>query len=455
MNLTHKIKKYGQRVRSADETLRSVQPVLDTVGITRLADITGLDRLGIPTYSAIVPRSRDVLSIYNGKGHRSIDAKVGAIMEAIERHAATQMKLAIRHGSYREIAATSQRGLHPSEVGIELYPEYSDAQSIAWVKGYDILNGEETWIPAEAAGYLLIGRYGPPCFNWSRTSGLASGNVLEECVAHALLELIERDAWTLAELRCRWIPEAIRAHSHNASPVAPASLPAETETEPGSPLSSRSDDTAYPYLDLSDANPVITGLLDRYRAIGLEPLVIDITSDLGVPTVLATAAETIRPGFDRAHFGLGTHLDPNVAITRALTELAQSRVTDIQGVREDLRPSADTEPMQAAHTKRAEMIEKESWYHKPSPQSRQINEMPAVRNDDLLRDIAELLTRLRRAGLDRVIVTDLTHPEAQVPVVRVIVPGLESWAADHQPIGKRAQAFWKHSLQQIHAKTSM
>src|ERR1700737_3090477 len=82
-----------ERSLPATETLASVAAVAGSLGVTRLADITGLDRVGIPVYSAVVPNSDDVLSVYNGKGTRPVDAKAGALMEAVERQTALNTRL--------------------------------------------------------------------------------------------------------------------------------------------------------------------------------------------------------------------------------------------------------------------------------------------------------------------------------------------------------------------------
>ena len=59
-----------ERTVPAAETIKRVAQAAESLGVTRLADITGLDRIGIPVYSSVVPRSDDVLSVYNGKGIR-------------------------------------------------------------------------------------------------------------------------------------------------------------------------------------------------------------------------------------------------------------------------------------------------------------------------------------------------------------------------------------------------
>src|SRR5262245_13446443 len=73
------------RTISAEKTWERIRPLLGRIGITRLADITGLDRVGIPTYSAVRPtHRRSSVTVTCGKGMRPIDAKVGAVMESLE-----------------------------------------------------------------------------------------------------------------------------------------------------------------------------------------------------------------------------------------------------------------------------------------------------------------------------------------------------------------------------------
>src|SRR5271170_727210 len=92
------------RVISAAETIERVAGAAESLGVTRLADITGLDRIGIPVYSSVVPKSHDVLSVYNGKGARPADAQVGALMEAIERQTALKARPAMIEGSFSDLS---------------------------------------------------------------------------------------------------------------------------------------------------------------------------------------------------------------------------------------------------------------------------------------------------------------------------------------------------------------
>lgn len=61
----------------------------------------------------------------------------------------------------------------------------------------------------------------------------------------------------------------------------------------------------------------------------------DLTADIAIPTIAATADDTILKDPALLTLGIGTHLNPEIAVMRALTEVAQSRATQIHGTRED------------------------------------------------------------------------------------------------------------------------
>jgi ribosomal protein S12 methylthiotransferase accessory factor len=187
-----------------------VEKVAESLGVTRLADITGLDRIGIPVYSSVVPDSGDTLSVYNGKGTRPIDAKAGALMEAIERQTALKTRLPFVEGSFSKLRESKQV-LDPARINEELAPGYSEDRIYSWSEGQDIVSGEPCLVPAKSAGYFWNGVPHPPCFVLTNTNGLASGNCREEAICHALCELAERDAWTMVELGAHHMPRERRS----------------------------------------------------------------------------------------------------------------------------------------------------------------------------------------------------------------------------------------------------
>jgi ribosomal protein S12 methylthiotransferase accessory factor len=120
----------------------------------------------------------------------------------------------------------------------------------------------------------------------------------------------------------------------------------------------------------------------------------------------------------RSH-GAGCHPDRAIALGRALTEAAQTRLTYIAGIRDDLLPSEYEEPPDAAIVDALlDALRRES-----TPVS--FRDVPSFAGDDLGSDLGRELERLRSAGIDRVIAVDLTRRELAVPVVRVVIPGLE------------------------------
>jgi ribosomal protein S12 methylthiotransferase accessory factor len=256
---------------------------------------------------------------------------------------------------------------------------------------------------------------------------LASGNCLEEAVAHALCELIERDAWTLAELASQWLPRALRVRALGKLGQA-----------------GPDDMERYATLDITTAPPVTRAIAERFHRAGLPLRVRHITSDLGIPTFVAVTAEWVFPAFPQAHFGLGTHPNAEVALVRALVEVAQSRAVDIQAVREDIVLAGDTETQGAIHTRRAATVDTSSWLHNDSSRPVAFSAIPTHLSTDVLDDIRFMMQQLRAHGLTEVIVVDLTPTGAPFSVVRVVVPGLESWGADHGKIGERATTFWCH-----------
>ncbi len=419
----------SERIRPATETLAIAAGMAVACGVTRLADITGLDRVGIPVYSAIVPASDDGISVYNGKGIHLIDCKTGALMEAIERQTALRANLPITQGSYSGIRARGIAITDPRGLGAEMRRDYSEQRSYSWTPAWDLNSGKAVLVPAGAAGYgPKYWRDGSP-FRHHSSNGLASGNCLEEAICHALCELIERDSATFAELRSHWGPRVRRE--------------ALLGFEAGA--NGADDPDACPRVDLSTAPDPIPEVLARFRKADLDPVVRDMTSDLGVCSIIAAVADDSVLGFPQAHGGQGAHPVASVAVMRALLELAQSRAVDIQGVREDILPADVVAQSWARDTQRVRQIDRKRWVLQQSGVMRPFQDLASFENEDIADDIQMLLSRLGRQGMDQVLVVPFPVPSG-LAVVRVIVPGLEFWSLHSGRIGPRALEFWKRHV---------
>jgi ribosomal protein S12 methylthiotransferase accessory factor len=128
---------------------------------------------------------------------------------------------------------------------------------------------------------------------------------------------------------------------------------------------------------------------------------------------------------------MGTHTSAEVAVLRALTEVAQSRLTQIHGAREDTTTADFRREIGYERTKRLNR----HWF--VDSRTEQFSQIRSQDSEDFLDDIRLMLKRLREAGMEQAIVVDLTREEIGVPVVRVIVPGLEMSAVDPDRRGHR------------------
>jgi len=383
------IKRYKDDTHRAlppEETMARAEAKMPAAGITRVADITNLDRIGIPVFSSIRPMAdRGAISVYNGKGATPTEARVSAMMEGLERYSAEvrDRKLTIARFSEMEGMA-----LNPADL---ILPANADAEAeIPWTLGWDIMNDEEIMVPANAVFHPLSSDY-KRLFR-TNTSGLASGNEMEEAIFHGLAEVIERDAWAIVEA------------ARNTGPLIDG---------------------------VDDDLP--KSLLDKFATAEVDVYLRDITSDIGVPTCAAVADDVRLRDPTLLTTGMGTHTCASVAVLRALTEVAQSRLTQIHGAREDTTLADFRKQIGYERTKRLNS----HWFE--ACEKKDYCEMESFDSDDFLLDIKYMLHKLEEAGLDRAVVVDLTREEIGIPVVRVIVPGLEIAAVDGERVGKRCK----------------
>ncbi len=419
------------------QTYAKVQPHLLRAGITRVADITGLDRIGIPVYNAISPRSNDIISVYNGKGLTAMDAKTSAVMEGIERFSAWLPRRPDAIATYRELVAQGRSVMHPSEYVFELAPYYTDDLPISWTLGYDLLNEEEVLVPQDGACYSPK-FHEAPCYKITTTNGLASGNTIEEAICHALCEVIERDAITISEVLSSQLSQVLEKGL--------SSVPAQSREVTGFLRELN------PHVAVSSLPERAQSLIAKIHAVGLEMRVIQLNSDLGIPSFMAATAEDMGPTVSQGHGGFGTHPDAEVAIIRAITECAQGRVVDIQAMREDISLPGSDVPKHMYHVRRSSTFDKGAWIWKPMGRVLDAADLSTYQHDDVMDDVRLMLGRLRSSGISRAVVVDFSPPHIPVNVVRMIVPGLESWAVDHCKLGDRATAAWKRAVQQISAR---
>ncbi len=372
----------SQRARPPIETLEQILPIKHQFGITRLANVTGLDRIGLPVVLATRPNSRSV-AVSQGKGTNLEAAKVSALMEGIELwHAENLIRPLI-------FASHSELGQHYSAVNVERLPRvlrsrYSDNLRLHWIEGTDLVSGKHLYVPYQMvhANYTHPLEPGYGCFATS-TNGLASGNNPLEAICHAICEVIERDAVTL------W---------HHL----PAVRRAATMIDP-----------------LTIDCPICNDILGVIRKARLEVALWDATSDVGVATFYCLITDAADP---QGHMGLGSaaHPDRTVALVKALTEAVQTRMNYITGARDDLALDEFTTRGRADKARQAQAL-----LRKAIP-LRDFSAVPSRQTRTVKEDHDWLIDRLTAVGIDEILSVDLSSGIANISVVRVVIPGLEA-----------------------------
>ncbi|QWA25935.1 YcaO-like family protein [Streptomyces sp. JCM17656] len=184
------------RVAAPEETWQRLVPLLPAVGITRVADVTGLDDIGVPVWQAVRPNSAN-LSVSQGKGITHELARVSAAMESFELHCAERPQLITRTASPSQLS--SQLPYDWADLVLLDHHAMATGRPITWCQSENLLTGTTAWVPTESVvvDMTLRTRWVPPTVK-TTSNGLASGNILEEATVHALLELMERHALALA-----------------------------------------------------------------------------------------------------------------------------------------------------------------------------------------------------------------------------------------------------------------
>jgi oxazoline/thiazoline synthase len=334
-----------------------------------------------------------------GKGKSVEQARVSALAESLERYCGvfdgTELRIRATYAQlgnsavhpnacmgYSERQYTERQSYNQKEQKACWVPQrFQEDVEIEWTPLWSLSAKETRYLPTSFCYYGYS--TSDPLFARADSNGCAAGSVVEEAVLQALLELIERDAVAL------WWYNRLR---HQA-------------------------------MDLESIdNPYVSALMRHYGELRRELWALDITSDIGIPTFVAISKRMDKAEEDII-YGFGAHLDPCIALTRALTELNQAleSVPAIGGP-ESTRTYLGSDD--AVHWWRT-MTTSSAAYLTPDPGAarRRLQDFENRASDDLLQDISICRELVARRGID-VLVLDQTRPDVGFPVVRVVAPGL-------------------------------
>ena len=394
-------------------TIARAAALRERYGITRVADITHLDRIGIPVWSAVVPRSPDRIGVYNGKGPTREHAIASALMEAIERQICARCEMP-------QFVATAARVMERLDL-TRLNWIGEASREIACVWGVDLLEGDRIAVPVDLVRHPL---QTPGLFSHTSTNGLASGNNAAEAVYHALFELCERHLFSRVHLLAHLWPRALRVRAGMAPDAADDPVPSEVAVDAQTPK-------------IGDLAARIQDAGLRLRLLAYAP------KDWPAGMLACIAGEGDGLFY---HVGMGCSWSPAHAAVRAITEAAQARVADMSAAREDLQAADSAHAGGFAHGRRPAGFPRGRWYYDgPAARRIELDDLPDRSQGDLQIEIDMLLAVFRAHGEGCVAYVDLSPPGIPVSVARVIAPTLERTLVDGT-VSPRAAALLANPL---------
>jgi ribosomal protein S12 methylthiotransferase accessory factor len=386
------------RVRPVAETLAIARRLAPEVGITRVTDTTYLDRIGIPVFASIRPDAAPgSLCVSAGKGLTRTDAQVGAYMEAIEL---AWVDPARSRPELHRVPGRAILGGALADFGPRLGRPVDLDGPIDAVEAQDVITGEVLLVPAELAVYPMRLDWGGRLYFGSDGNGVCSGNTLDEATLHGLCEVIERDICSF----------------HNSAEDGSAHVPCAT------------------------LPPHLAALAARLQGLGFALHVRHLPSTIDLPCFGVFLEE---PGARNAvHAGFGCHPSATIAVTRAICEAIQARLTVIHGGRDDLPGHVERLAAMPAGERDAVFARAARLWGDPSTTHRfdEIHDR-AAEAADVPAALALVTDTLQRNGFRRILRRRFTPDDYPVVVLRILVPGLECHTAGVQRIGRRLAEF--------------
>lgn len=381
----------------ADAAVKA-KAIAKQMGVRRIGLVGELDTLGIYIAQAFGERSGWSSSFSSGKAETREGARVGSIMEEVEIHAqdAYSPKEQVR-ASYAE-ASQALPVVNPLELGLPFDSRYSDALEIDWSPCLDLVSCRTMFVPTacllgnrQVNDIFYCPRLGGKIFS---SSGLGSGFSLAEAIVHAGAEYIERHAYRLAELELD-NPGGIGARQ-------------------------------FWFVDEGSLPRTPARIVAKYRRAGMCVRILDMTSEIGVPTFYARVFDDpFKTDHSISSDGFACHPDPEVAVTMALLESAQTRGGFIAGGREDYSLQARS---LGRHERPRTAVPRSQifWFSNDRP-VRSLADTIGFRSYDILEELEWIVDRVQEAGFPMFLVADYTIPRIRPAyAVRVLIPGLET-----------------------------
>jgi ribosomal protein S12 methylthiotransferase accessory factor len=383
---------------SEADASRRAEQIAKQMGIVRIGLVGQLDVLGIYIAQSFGQRSGWSSSFSSGKAETRDGARVGSIMEEVEIYAQDAYLPSERlHARFAE-SSHALALLDPRELGLPYDSCFRDDLAIDWSPCTDLVSGGTFYIPTaclvgerQVNDILYSPRLGGKVFS---SSGLGSGFSLAEAIVHAAAEYIERHAYRLAEIEL---------------------------DNPGD-VGIRQ----FWFVDERSLPEIPARIVDKYNRAGMCVRILDITSEIAVPTFYVRVFDDLfKVPSSMSADGFACHPDPEVAVTMALLEAAQTRGGFIAGGREDY--SLQARSLGRHERPRTAVPRSQAFWFSNDRPVRPLNHTEGFCSRDIRDELAWMVDRVISGGCDKVLVADYTIPNINpARAVRVLIPGLET-----------------------------
>ena len=362
------------KILSPEETVIRFKKKLKKVDLDILEYTVRIDkgRLDIPVYFSSC--GKDAVEIIGtkkqmGKGATPHQAEASAVMELAERFSFfsfcknPEYFFVEKYCNLKENAIPFEmiaHSVHDNSEDLNISRKIFEDLPLKWTKAFNLTRNQEILIP----------------FNWFYTinefNGPSAGNCVEEALSQGICEIVERHV------------SSIISQNHLKVPAIRAS---------------------------SVTDPMVREMIEKFRKAGISIFISNFSLDMGIPSVGVLAYDpSTFPERSEIVWTAGTTPDPEKALSRALTEVAQ------------LAGDFDTASRYVASgLPKLTRIEDAEFIINPE-EGIDIHMLPELSNENIKIEVENCISALAKKGLE-VIVVDTMHPLLDIPAFYTIIPG--------------------------------
>lgn len=379
----------GLRPKNKEEIFTRIQELINKEHVTlNVKELTGLYNINLPVFQTELHLG-DIIGKGWGKGINRDQAFFSGVFEAIERcswgyydtHHPETITASYKELKEKECVIDIPRYLgKPLAEKMTFVSPFQEDIPIKWMAGWSLIHNRKTYVPLCFAFYTDEEKD----FYLSATGGLSSGIQISDAILQGLMEIVEHDAYI---------------------------------------MSSRSK-LVSPQIDLTTITlPEACAIINEITAQQGEMYIYYITNDVGIHAFRAILR---FPAHDWLYFspGLGVNLNPDIALMRSLTECVQGYISTMHGYH--------STPMRAKHqfliNSGFSILNAQNFkfWVEPGHNKLDYNSLKNESTQSIPMDLKKASRQILNAVPDTdIIYLDLTNKTLGIPVVKVLVPGLQ------------------------------